>query len=165
MNLNHRFCSICTVLLVTLLMALGCGTAKHIPTTTTNVVTVVKDSLVIRKDTVTIEIPVEVHTNVAEQNSYLETSVATSTASVDSLGLLHHQLQNKQTSLKKEIQYVDRYVETVRDSLVRVEVPVEVEVIKKVVPRWCWSLLVFNILIGAAAAALAYFKFKNKFKL
>lgn len=116
----------------------------------------------IRKDTVTIEVPVEVHTNVAEQYSYLETSVASSTASVDSLGLLHHQLQNKQTSLKKEIQYIDRYVETVRDSVVRVEVPVEVEVPVKYVPRWCKVLLTFNILVLVLLGALAYLKFKNK---
>ena len=119
----------------------------------------------IRRDTVTIEVPVEVHTNVAEQHSYLETSVATSTASIDSTGLLHHQLQNKQTTLKKEIQYVDRYVETVRDSLVRVEVPVEVEVIKTVTPKWAWRLLVFDVLVLLVLGALAYLKFSGKLKI
>lgn len=159
--MKTKFYSRGLALLATIMMLAACAAAKHIPTTTTNVVTVTRDSLVIRKDTVTIEVPVEVHTNVAEQYSYLETSVASSTASVDSLGLLHHQLQNKQTSLKKEIQYVDRYVETVRDSLVRVEVPVEVEVIKKVVPRWCWSLLGFNILVLVLLGVYTYLKLKK----
>ena len=122
---------------------------------------ITRDSLVIHKDTVTIEVPVESHTNVAEQYSYLETSVASSTASIDSTGLLHHQLQNKQTSLKKEIQYIDRYVETVRDSVVRAEVPVEVEVPVKYVPRWCKTLLGFNILMLVLIGALAYIKIKN----
>lgn len=145
-------------------MLIQCATPQLLPTTTTQVQTITRDSLVIHKDTVTIEVPVEVHTNVAEQYSYLETSVATSTASIDSTGLLHHQLQNKQTSLKKEIQYIDRYVETVRDSVVRVEVPVEVEVVKTVTPKWAWRLLVFDVLVLLVLGALAYLKFKNKLR-
>lgn len=159
--MKTKFYSSVITFLVTTLMLIQCATPQQLPTTTTQVQTIVKDSLVIRKDTVTIEVPVEVHTNVAEQHSYLETSVASSTASVDSLGLLHHQLQNKQTSLKKEIQYVDRYVETVRDSLVRVEVPVEVEVIKTVTPKWAWRLLVFDVLVLLVLGALAYLKLKK----
>lgn len=163
--MKTKFYSSVITFLVTTLMLIQCATPQHLPTTTTQVQTIVKDSLVIRKDTVTIEVPVEVHTNVAEQHSYLETSVATSTASIDSSGLLHHQLQNKQTTLKKEIQYVDRYVETVRDSIVRVEVPVEVEVIKTVTPKWAWRLLVFDVLVLLVLGALAYLKFSGKLKI
>lgn len=163
--MKTKFYSSVITFLVTTLMLIQCATPQLLPTTTTQVQTIVKDSLVIRKDTVTIEVPVEVHTNVAEQHSYLETSVATSTASIDSTGLLHHQLQNKQTTLKKEIQYVDRYIETVRDSLVRVEVPVEVEVIKTVTPKWAWRLLVFDVLVLLVFGALAYLKFSGKLKI
>ena len=55
----------------------------------------------------------------------METSVAESDASIDSLGLLHHTLVNKKDSLKSKIQYIDKIV--YRDSIVTKEVPFEVE--------------------------------------
>lgn len=46
-------------------------------------------------DTVPVYIPVEKQTSVGEDSSHLETDFATSDAFVDSLGRLHHSLENK----------------------------------------------------------------------
>ena len=64
----------------------------------------------------------------------METSVATSDAEIDSLGMLHHTLTNKKDSLKREIQYIDKIV--YRDSIQTKEVPVEVKVPVRYVPKF-----------------------------
>ena len=64
----------------------------------------------------------------------METSVATSDAEIDSLGLLHHTLVNKKDSLKREIQYIDKIV--YRDSVEVREVPVEVKVPVPYIPKF-----------------------------
>lgn len=141
---------------------LGCATVRPVPVeTTTTVQTIVRDSVVIHRDTVTLEVPVESSSSFQVQSSHLETTVALSDAYVDSTGLLNHTLSNKPFKAEKEIVYLDRKVETVRDSLVTVEVPVEVETIKKVVPRWCWTLLAFNILVVLALGVYVYLKLKH----
>lgn len=143
-----------------MLTLLGCATIRPVPVqTTTQVQTVVRDSVVIHRDTVTLEVPVESSSAYGVQYSHLESSVAYSDASVDSTGLLNHTLTNKPFKIEKEIIYQDRKVETVRDSLVTVEVPIEVQVVKKVVPRWCWSLLVFDVLLLLGFGVFIYFKF------
>ena len=64
----------------------------------------------------------------------METSVAESDASIDSLGLLHHTLVNKKDSIKTKIQYIDKIV--YRDSIVTKEVPVEVKVPVPYIPKF-----------------------------
>ena len=64
----------------------------------------------------------------------METSVAESDASIDSLGMLHHTLVNKKDSLKREIKYVDKIV--YRDSITTKEVPVEVKVPVRYIPKF-----------------------------
>ena len=157
--MRNRFYSNATALLVTIVMLLGCGTAKHQPTTTVQVQTVVRDSIVVRTDTLVIPVPVESHSSVAYQHSRLETTVAWSEAEVDTLGLLHHQIENKPTALKKEVVYLDRVKTEYRDSLVVKEVPVEVEKIREVVPKWCWYLLALDVLAVIALGVFAYLKF------
>ena len=150
-----------TTLLVTILMLLGCSTLKHQPTTTTNVVTVVKDSLVIHQDTVMIDIPIERYVDVVPvyDTLRLETSLAKSEAYVDTLThTLKGNLEHKPNSLKTEIKYVERTRIEYRDSLVTKEVPVEVEVIKTKVPKWCWYLLVLNVLTLVAIGIRVYLK-------
>lgn len=143
-------------------MLLGCGAVKPVPVeTTTNVQTVVRDSVVIHRDTVTFQVPIESSSAYGVQYSHLESTVAYSEASVDSTGLLSHTLVNKPVKLEKEIVYLDRVKTEYRDSLVVKEVPVEVEVIRKVVPRWCWTLLAFNILVVLALCVYVYLKLKH----
>lgn len=64
----------------------------------------------------------------------METSVATSDAEIDSLGMLHHTLTNKKDSLKREIKYIDKIV--YRDSIEVQEVPVEVKVPVRYIPKF-----------------------------
>lgn len=117
--------------------------------------------MVIHRDTVTFQVPIESSSAYGVQYSHLESTVAYSEASVDSTGLLSHTLVNKPVKLEKEIVYLDRVKTEYRDSLVVKEVPVEVEVIRKVVPRWCWTLLAFNILVVLALCVYVYLKLKH----
>ena len=82
--------------------------------------------MVINTKLVSVAIPNESHSIITKKKSHLETSLATSDASIDSLGLLHHTLVNKKDSLKSKIQYIDKIV--YRDSVEVKEVPVEVKV-------------------------------------
>jgi hypothetical protein len=128
-------------------LMLGCATVRPVPIeTTTNIQTVVRDSLVIHRDTVTISIPDESSAAYQVQSSHLESTVAYSDASVDSTGLLSHTLVNKPVKFEREIVYLDKIRTEYRDSIVTKEVPVEVEVVQKVIPKWAWMLLVFNLL-------------------
>lgn len=142
------------------ILMLGCATIRPVPVqSTTNVQTVVRDSIVVHRDTVTLEVPVESTFAFQVQSSHLETTVALSDAYVDSTGLLNHTLSNKPFKAEKEIVYLDRKVVEYRDSIQVKEVPVEVEVVKTKVPRWCWWLLVVDILVLLAFGAYVYLKF------
>lgn len=128
----------------------GCSTPRYIPTS--NIKIVSKDSLIVRTELVGVALPLESHTIVTPtKKSHLETSVATSDAEVDSLGLLHHTLTNKKDSLKREIKYIDKIV--YRDSIVTKEVPVPVEKPVRYIPKFykftfiCfWIFVLFVIL-------------------
>ena len=110
----------------------GCSTPKYLPSSSIKIVS--KDSLVVHTELVSVALPLESHSIITKSKSHLETSVATSDAEIDSLGLLHHTLANKKDSLKSKIQYVDRIV--YRDSIVTKEVPVEVEKPVPYIPKF-----------------------------
>lgn len=99
----------------------GCSTPKYLPSS--NIKIISKDSLVIHTELVSVAIPNESHSIITKKKSHLETSVATSDAEIDSLGMLHHTLVNKKDSLKSKIQYIDKII--YRDSIEIKEVPVE----------------------------------------
>lgn len=104
---------------------IGCSTPKYLPSS--NIKIVSKDSLIIHTKLISVAIPNESHSIITKsEKSHLETSVATSDAEIDSLGMLHHTLVNKKDSLKTKIQYIDKIV--YRDSIEVQEVPVEVKV-------------------------------------
>ena len=111
---------------------IGCSAPKYLASS--NIKIVSKDSLVVRTELVSMAIPLESHSIITKKKSHLETSVATSDASIDSLGLLHHTLVNKKDSLKREIQYIDKIV--YRDSVEVREVPVEVKVPVPYIPKF-----------------------------
>ena len=113
------------IFLICLILAFyGCSSQKYLPSS--NIKIVSKDSLVVHTELVSVAIPNESHSIITKSKSHLETSVAESDASIDSLGMLHHTLTNKKDSIKTKIQYVDKIV--YRDSVEVREVPVEVEV-------------------------------------
>ena len=137
------------ILFLVMFMMVGCGICKrvqYVPVETS------KDSVVIEKvveriDTVSIEIPGERVYVVAVDSSHLETAVATSDAKIDSTGMLHHSLKNKDVNLKKEIVYKDKIIE--KRVEVEKEVPVEVKVPVKYVPDYYkWINIIFWCIVG-----------------
>ena len=164
--MRNRFYSNVTTLLVTILMLAGCGAAQHLPTQSSQVTTtIIKDSLVVRTDTVKVEIPVERYVDVvpAYDTLHLETTLAKSEAFVDTLThTLKGKLEHKPGALTTDVKYVERVRVEYRDSLVTKEIPVEVEVVKTVTPRWAWYLVLMNVLTVIALFILSYLKFKKK---
>ena len=105
-----------------------------------------KDSLIVHTELVSAALPLESHSIITKSKSHLETSVATSDAEIDSLGLLHHTLTNKKDSIKTKIQYIDKIV--YRDSIQIKEVPVEVKVPVRYVPKFYqFTFILFWIFI------------------
>ena len=139
------------------ILACSCGTPKYI---TVKEKEYIKDTVLIKADTVKVDIPVEVKVNVVPELDTLkmETSVAEAQAYLDTLThTLKGTLKNKKTELKKEIQVVEK-TKIVEH---KVEVPVPVEVVKKKTPRWAWWLLAIDacLLVGFIL------KLKSKFRL
>ena len=140
-------------LLFILLLLTSCSTIKYVPIKGEDIYHteyITKDSIVYT--------PVEVIKEVAPEldTLYMETTVAKAKAYLDTnLNILKGEMKNK-----KEIIYKDKIV--YRDSIViqKQEIPVEVEVEKKVVPSWCWWLLGINILVIIGFAIRLYFRFR-----
>ena len=110
----------------------GCSTPKYLPSSDIRIVS--KDSLVINTKLISVALPLESHSIITKSKSHLETSLAESDAEIDSLGLLHHTLVNKKDSIKTKIQYIDKIV--YRDSIETKEVPVEVPVPVRYIPKF-----------------------------
>lgn len=122
----------------------GCSSPRYISSSNTRIVS--KDSLVIHTELISVALPLESHSIITKSKSHLETSVATSDAEIDSLGLLHHTLVNKKDSLKREIQYVDKIV--CKDSIITKEVPVEVKVPIRYIPKFYqFTFILFWIIV------------------
>ena len=118
----------------------GCSTPKYLPSS--NIKIVSKDSLVINTKLVSVALPLESHSIITKsEKSHLETSVAESDASIDSLGMLHHTLVNKKDSIKTKIQYVDKI--SYRDSIEVQEIPVPVEVKVPYIPKFYQFTFIF----------------------
>ena len=113
-------------------LLIGCSTPKLIPASNIRIIS--KDSLIVQTKLISVAIPLESHSIITKSKSHLETSVATSDAEIDSLGMLHHTLTNKKDSIKTKIQYIDKIV--YRDSVEVREVPVEVKVPVRYIPKF-----------------------------
>ena len=138
-----------------ILLLTSCSTIKYVPVKETEYVTVT-ETLV---DTVIKWVPPIEKTNneTKDTTSTVETSLAKSTATVSN-GTLHHTIENKKDSIKTKIVYKDKIIKQTEYK----EVPVEVEVEKKVVPSWCLCLIVINILAIIVFAIRLYFRFRLK---
>ena len=122
----------------------GCSSPRYISSSNTRIVS--KDSLVIHTELISVALPLESHSIITKSKSHLETSVATSDAEIDSLGMLHHTLANKKDSLKREIKYIDKIV--YRDSVITKEVPVEVKVPIRYIPKFYqFTFILFWIIV------------------
>ena len=153
------------ILFLVMFMMVGCGICKrvqYVPVETK------KDSFVVEKivertDTVEIEVPGESVYVIRQDSSYLETAVAISDAKIDSTGMLHHSLTNKDVNLKKEIVYKDKIIE--KRVEVEKEVPVEVEVPVKYVPDYYkWINILFWCMVGTGLI-FVIFKLKHLFHI
>lgn len=153
--------------LVCILMSfllISCGATKNIPPPNPSV----KDSLrvitkvetVFIKDTVLVPVPSqEVRNNTNESSSHLETDFAESDASVDSDGILHHTLRNKDVDVpvatETPVHHKDSIVFRDREEEVPVPYPVEVEVPREL--SWFQKTQMIGFWI-----ALAFFLLKNR---
>ena len=138
-----------------LLLFVSCSTIKYVPVKETEYVTVTETLVdTVIKWTPPIE---KVDKETKDTTSTVETSLAKSTATVSN-GTLHHTIENKKDSIKTKIVYKDKIVTKTEYK----EVPVEVEVEKKVVPGWCWWSLAINILTTIVFAIRLYFRLKLK---
>ena len=153
------------ILFLVMFLVMGCGICKrvqYVPVETK------KDSVVIEKvvesiDTVSIEVPGEKVYVIKQDSSHLETAVATSDAKIDSTGMLHHSLTNKDVNLKKEIVYKDKIIE--KRVEVEKEVPVEVKVPVKYVPDYYkWIHKLFWCIVGTGFI-FVIFKLKGFFHI
>lgn len=139
-------------LLAALLVMLGiggCSSLKYVPINTEEK-TIVKDSLIYIRDTVTVEIPREIVKEIvpADTTSILKTSVAISEARLEG-GHLHHTLEQSGT-VKARIDTF--YLTKIEEKTVYKDRPVEVKVPVKYVPsfyKFClWWFIGSVILIA-----------------
>lgn len=89
-------------LLATLLATFGCCPCRHLDTATTDSTRVeIRERIVKVRDTVFVELPAEREEVITpDTTSTIETSLATSTATVSN-GVLTHSIENKQGSIRK----------------------------------------------------------------
>ena len=138
------------------ILACSCGTPKYI---TVKEKEYIKDTVVLKADTVKVDIPVEVKVNVVPELDTLkmETSVAEAEAYLDTLTqTLKGTLKNKKTELKKEIQVVEK-TKIVEH---KVEVPVPYEVVKTKTPLWAWIMLSINVGLIVGFLLILFLKFR-----
>lgn len=139
-------------ILFLLIILSSCGVHKHIPTITQKDTTIIHlvDSVRIT-DSIRI-IPIERIVDVVAQYDTLkmETSLAKASAYVDTtMRTLKGTIENK----KDFTQQTTTKVKIVRDTVIRnnyVQVPVEVERIKYIIPTWCW----ITMLLGGVCAVI-----------
>lgn len=118
-----------------------------------------RDSIVTQIDSVEVPMPVEVIKEVAFDYAplHLETSLAEADVVADTTNrMLVGKIQNKP---KAKIPVEHKLEYHTRDSLIYVEIPVEVIREKKVVPKWFWWLFGINVLLLAGAALSLWKKF------
>ena len=143
------------ILFLILLLFASCSTIKYVPVKGDDIYHteyITKDSIVYTPVEVIKEVVPELDT------LYMETSVAKAKAYLDTnLNALKGEMKNK-----KEIIYKDKIV--YRDSIIiqKQEIPVKVEVVKKVIPKWVYYSLGLNILAIIVFAIRLYFRFRLK---
>ena len=151
------------LLFLLMVIMVSCGVGRRYTQVPVKVDSVYIERIVERIDTVCIKIPGEKIYVVRQDSSHLETAVAISDAKIDSTGMLHHSLTNKDVELKKEIVYKDRVIE--KRVEVEKKVPVEVEVPVKYIPDYYkWINIIFWCLVGTGLI-FVIFKMKKFFHI
>ncbi len=162
---------------LTIFLALGCfciscGVQRHLPSEVVNVrdsvALHIRDSVAIRFDTVSVELPVESRSVLlaSSDSSHLETALATSDAWTDSLGL-HHTLENKGGALKKAVAIEDHYRS--ESSVTQLQETRTVTVVEEVERELTWwqrfwigsGKVLWSLVAGAAVYVLLKFLIKK----
>lgn len=144
---------------------IGCCNTKNIPIqyvpieNSENVI--IRDSLIIIKDTIQVEIPIEIINNITTDTvSVISTSIATSKAIIEK-GKLHHSLQQSGTL---DVTVDTCYVTKIEEKVNYKEVPIEVVKEIKYIPKWVTYLLLVNLAVVAILALKFWIKIKLKLK-
>jgi hypothetical protein len=134
---------------------IGCSGPKYLPVETRTEI-VYKDTTYYQLDTIVL--PVERIVEVVPEldTLYMETSVASSTSWIDtSIMALMGKIENKpQIEVPVPVRMITR------DSIVVKEVPVPVEVVKTVTPKWAWYCLGLCLLFVGVFILLGWLKFR-----
>lgn len=136
----------------------GCGAPRHLPDKTEvrdSVAITYRDSTIIRYVDVEVPVPAENSYAVVPDSSHLETSVAVSEASVDSLGRLHHSLQNKPVKLTARTEVTDRVLEKIETNKSEEKNTVTVLVEKELTFWQTFRLKAFWWMAGLIAVSVA----------
>lgn len=146
-----------------LLLMVGCSTIKYIPITDTENIHKVDSTIIQYRDTtIFVEVPVEVVKEVVPQldTLFMETSLAESTSYLDTTTrTLKGELKNKQEPIEKIVYLPAKEHIVYRDSIITKEIPVEVEVEKEFIPKWCWYSVIFNVIVLCYICIIIYRKF------
>ena len=153
------------ILFLVMFLVMGCGICQRVQyvPVETKIDSIVVEKIVERTDTVEIEVPGERVYVIKQDSSHLETAVATSDAKIDSTGMLHHSLENKDVNLKKEIVYKDKIIE--KRVEVEKEVPVEVKVPVKYVPDYYKRIHILFWCIVGTGLIFVIFKVRKFFHI
>ncbi len=121
----------------------SCNKKVYIPQTKTEYI----EKEILRDTIIYIEVPKEIQRTVDADSSTLENLYSISKASVDSAGLLHHSLEQKEQSVPINIVYKDKII-TQRDTISIVKEVKGDTKIKYRVPAWCWFIISVITIIG-----------------
>jgi hypothetical protein len=143
---------------------IGCNSSKntiqYVPIDTSEKI-ITRDSVIIIKDTIQIEVPIEITTNVTTDTvSIIRTSIATSKASIEK-GKLHHSLQQSGTL---DVTVDTCYITKIEEKVNFKEIPIEITKEVKYIPNWVTYLVLINLGVVAILALRLWIKIKLKLK-
>ena len=147
------------IYLIFIFILTSCGPIKYVPVekttyihdTTTITKTYRDTTIVLKPDTLQKETPIPPS---QDTTSFLKNDYAESTASLTG-GHLYHTLYTYPRPIEVKIPTIE--INQKHFKTESKEVPVEVEIIKYKVPKWCWGLLGVNLL------AVILFLLKRRF--
>ena len=152
------------IMLTSLLLLVSCSTVKYVPISDSENIHKVDSTIIQYRDTIIfVEVPVEVIKEVVPQldTLYMETSLSHSTSYLDTTTrTLKGHLENKTEPIEKIVYLPSKEHIVYRDSIITKEVPVEVEVEKEIIPKWCWYSVIFNVIVLCYIGFKIYLKFR-----
>lgn len=149
------------LIILSLIICLSsCSTIKYVPIQN-DTVTIIRDSIVWHDSTIINYITKERVVDIVPQYDtlLLETDYAKSMSYVDTTHhVLRGEIENKDTvPIKTEIKWKEKIIE--KEVEVIKEIPVEVQVEKKHIPKWCWYSVIFNVIVLFLISIRIYRKF------